>query len=126
MSKNANQSKESSCSSCCGCITILFLLILILPATTSNKDSTSRSEQSKATVETGTISGYDHATKTIINPINIFKDYDNRMLGISGKARHGEKVTILERKGSGEPHGVKVRTSSGVVGWLSNWFVKRD
>lgn len=71
---------------------------------------------------TGRIDGYDPATKSIINPINIFKSYENRNLGISGKAAHGEKITILERSGNG----VKIKTFYEVTGWVSSWFVKED
>lgn len=96
-----------------------FLLTIISPFFPSSKPPASRavSVQSHGA---GTINGYDSATGSIIDPINVFKDYENRNLGISGKARHGEKVTILEKSGSG----VRIKTGSGVVGWVSNWFVK--
>lgn len=76
--------------------------------------------------QTGAINAYDPATKTIIDPITIFMDYDNRNLGITGETRHGEKVVILETTGTGTPHGVKIKTASGVVGWVSNWFVTEN
>lgn len=78
------------------------------------------------TPKPGTINGYDESTKTTIDPINILRDYQNPDLGISGKVRHGEKVTILGETGATTPYGVKIKTSSGVTGWVSNWFVKED
>lgn len=78
--------------------------------------------EAKVELKFGTMNGYDSASKTIINPINVFKDYENRNLGISGKANHGEKVTILETS----DNGVKIKTASGVVGWVSNWFITED
>lgn len=68
----------------------------------------------------GTINAIDSTTGIVINPVNIFKDYQNRDLGIAGKTSHGEEVTIIERSGQG----VKIRTSSGSIGWVSSWFVK--
>lgn len=74
------------------------------------------------TSNAGKINGFDSSTGSIIDPINIFKDYDNRNAGINGKASHGESVTILEKSGNG----VKIKTSSGVTGWVSSWFVKEN
>lgn len=97
------------------------LFVLISPFFPSSQPQPSR-VVAVSTNRAGTISGYDSATGSIIDPINIFKDYENRDAGISGKARDGESVTILEKSGNG----VKIKTSSGVTGWVSSWFVKED
>ncbi len=98
-----------------------FLLAILSPFFPSSKPPASRAV-SVQSYRPGTINGYDSATGSIIDPINVFKDYENRDLGISGKAKHGEKVTILEKSGNG----VRIKTSSDVTGWVSSWFVKED
>jgi hypothetical protein len=87
-----------------------------------NYKPTEAKSSSPAILRTGVTNGFDPETKTIINPINIFKDYENRNLGISGKVGHGERVTIMERSGNG----LKIYTNSGVTGWVSKEFVKED
>ena len=72
--------------------------------------------------KTGSINGYDPATNSIIDPINLFISYENRGLGISGRTNHGEKLVILDRSGNG----IKVKTSAGTMGWISSWFVKEE
>ena len=96
-----------------------FLLTILSPFFPSSKPPISRAVSAQS-YRSGTITGYDSATGSIIDPINVFKDYEDRNLGISGKARHGEKVTILEKSGNG----VRIKTGSDVTGWVSSWFVK--
>ena len=96
-----------------------FLLAILSPFFPSSKPPVSRAV-SVQSYRSGTINGYDSATGSIIDPINVFKDHENRNLGISGKVRHGEKITILEKSGNG----VRIKTSSDVTGWVSSWFVK--
>ncbi len=98
-----------------------FLLTILSPFFPSSTPPASRAV-SVQSYRSGTINGYDSATGSIIDPINVFNDYENRNLGISGKAKHGEKVTILEKSGNG----VRIKTGSGVTGWISSWFVKED
>lgn len=114
--------KDGDLATCGGSILMIGCLILFIGWLAEEPDKRPATSSRVATTLSGTINGYDPATKTIINPINVFKDYENRNLGISGKAKHGEKVTILEKSGTG----VKVRTNSGVTGWVSNWFVRND
>lgn len=98
-----------------------FLLAILSPFFPSSKPPASRAV-SVQSYKAGTINGYDSATGSIIDPINVFKDYENRDLGISGKAKHGEKVTILEKSGNG----VRIKTGSDITGWVSSLFVKED
>jgi len=73
-----------------------FLLTILSPFFPPSKPPASR-VVSVQSYGFGTINGYDSATGSIIDTINVFKDYENRNLGISGKARHGEKVAVLEK-----------------------------
>ena len=67
-----------------------------------------------------TLDGYDPASDTIIEPINIWKDYKKRSKGIVGKGKHGERVQFLEREGDG----VKVKLKNGKSGWVTYYFIK--
>ena len=66
----------------------------------------------------GFIDGYDPHTGSIIDPINVWKDYEDRTF--AGKVNHGEKVTLLRRVGDG----VLIETSSGLTGWVTYFFIK--
>ncbi len=72
-------------------------------------------------VQTATIDGYDAASGTTIDPINLWKDYADRSKGVTGTVRHGERVSVIRQTGSG----VLVETSAGVRGWLNAAFVRR-
>jgi hypothetical protein len=67
----------------------------------------------------GTINGYDKATRSIIDPINVFK----KSGALSGKTKNGEKVTILE---TGNDGWLRIETETGVTGWISPRFVNED
>lgn len=68
---------------------------------------------------TVTLDGYDSGE--LVTPvINLWKDYDNRAAGVAGKAKHGQKVEMIERKGDG----VLIETDSGVKGWVTYYFIK--
>ena len=66
----------------------------------------------------GTMDGYDSDSGTIIDPINVWSDYENRVFG--GKLHHGEKVTLIKRIGDG----VLVKNATGTKGWVTYFFIK--
>lgn len=113
-----------------GCLSVLMIVgfILFISWLTGPSRNVSPRRQQKTSARKqieythGTINGYDKASNSIIDPINVFKDYKNRSLGISGKTSHGERVTISDRAGNG----LKIHTDSGVSGWVSKDFVKED
>ena len=67
-----------------------------------------------------TLDGYDPASETTIQEIRLWKDYENRAAGVAGKARHGQKVQMIERKGDC----VLIETDIGIRGWVTYYFVK--
>lgn len=122
-----NRRGESDLVTCSGSLVLIAGLLMFINwlATEPKKTTVNITKpvvKAEVKLQYGKMNGYDSATGSIINPINVFKDYENRNLGISGKASHGEKVTILETSGNG----VKIKTASGITGWVSNWFVKED
>jgi len=125
MLKRRGESDLVTCSGSLILIAGLLMFVNWLAAEPEKKSVVSADKtivEAKAQLRYGTINGYDSATGSIIDPINVFKNYENRNLGISGKAKHGEKVTILEKSGNG----VRIKTGSDVTGWVSSWFVKED
>lgn len=128
--KTSTEKTSTSACSCSGCLVfaIGMFLIFSLFGSGSNRPSVNSINRPVNTQlnKPGVITGYDSVTKKIIDPIIVYKDYRNRDLGHVDKVRHGDMVTILEEMGSGTPHGVKIKTNSGAVGWVSNWFVKED
>ena len=68
-----------------------------------------------------TMDGYDADTGVTVDPINLWRDYRDRMgRGTSGQARHGEKVTLIRREGNG----VLVETDEGTHGWATYYFIR--
>lgn len=67
-----------------------------------------------------TIDGYDPASDSIIDPINIWIDYENRDAGIVTHAHHGDSVKFLRREGDG----ILIETADGTQGWVTYWFIK--
>jgi hypothetical protein len=67
-----------------------------------------------------TMDGYDSASDSIIDPINLWIDYDDRSAGIAAKAKHGDKVKFVQRGGDG----ILVETTDGVQGWVTYYFIK--
>lgn len=65
-----------------------------------------------------TIDGYDPAVGDIIDPINLWENYDTRTY--AGKLRHGEIVTLIRREGDG----VFIQKKSGLKGWVTYFFIK--
>ena len=67
-----------------------------------------------------TLDGYDASTNMTVEDINIWKDYNNRSLGISTRGKHGQKVKLLNKVGDG----VEVETKDGKKGWVTYYFIK--
>lgn len=65
-----------------------------------------------------TIDGWDPATKSIIDPINLWKNYETRTY--AGNVQHGEKVKFIKRDGDG----VLIETKSGIQGWVTYFFIR--
>lgn len=72
------------------------------------------------------INGYVQDANTLLETVTVLIDYNDPGKGFACRAKHGEKVVILEKIGTKTPYGVKIRTASGITGWVSNWFVKED
>ena len=68
--------------------------------------------------QTGTIDGYDPASDSIIDPINLWLNYETRVY--AGRVRHGEKINIIKRVGDG----VLIEKENGKRGWLTYFFIK--
>ena len=67
-----------------------------------------------------TLDGYDPSANTTVENINIWKDYNNRLLGISTTGKHGQKVKLLNKVGNA----VEVETEDGKKGWVTYYFIK--
>ena len=65
-----------------------------------------------------TLDGWDHASQSTIDPINLWENYDTRTF--AGIAHHGDSVRLVTRKGDG----VLIETESGVKGWVTYRFIK--
>ena len=65
-----------------------------------------------------TMDGWDPASQTAIDPINLWTNYENRTY--AGKVHHGEKVWYVKREGDG----VLIETKSGNRGWVTYFFIK--
>ncbi|MGC1241586.1 MAG: hypothetical protein WA874_08355, partial [Chryseosolibacter sp.] len=87
-----------------------------LPQVTQRNTSVTPVEDRRITL---TINGYDADSKSIIERINLWNNYETRRR-VVGQVRHGEKVVLLKRMGDG----VFIETSAGVRGWLTYWFIK--
>jgi hypothetical protein len=68
-----------------------------------------------------TINGTDAASGTIIDPINLWRDYTDRNKGIAATVRHGERVTLIREQGGA----ALIRKSNGAEGWLNTQFIRR-
>jgi hypothetical protein len=65
-----------------------------------------------------TVDGYDPSVGDIIDPINLWENYQTRTY--AGKLRHGEIVTLIRREGDG----VLIEKNSGLRGWVTYFFIK--
>ncbi len=83
----------------------------------SNKDAYVKSDQLSIPA---IINGYDKQADYLMKKVNVWKKYQTREF--TGKANHGEKVTIIKKSGNGR----KIRTSSGLEGWVTYWLLEED
>ena len=67
-----------------------------------------------------TIDGKDPSTGLIIEPINVWKDYNNRAAGIATTVKDGQRVQFVRRTGDG----VLIQTHEGKRGWVTYWFIE--
>jgi len=65
-----------------------------------------------------TIDAYDG--DLLIDPVNLWKSYHNRSLGLAAQVHHRNRVRLLGRGGEG----VQVETSYGARGWCNYRFIK--
>lgn len=65
-----------------------------------------------------TIDGWDPATNSIIDPLNLWENYETRTY--AGKVRHGNKVWYVRRNGDG----ILIETKSGQRGWITYFFIR--
>jgi hypothetical protein len=121
--RTSKEKTSTSACSCSGCLVVavgLFIILSLLgsgsrqtPISSSNRKGNSQE------YKTGTINGYDKTTNSIIDPINVFE----KSGALSGKTKDGERVTILEKDSDGW---LRIKTASGVTGWISPRFVRQD
>jgi uncharacterized protein YgiM (DUF1202 family) len=71
--------------------------------------------------QTVAITGFDAASGTVIDPINLWRDYTDRSQGIAGIVHHGESVTLLREQNGG----ALVQKGDGAQGWLNTQFIAR-
>lgn len=68
------------------------------------------------------LDGYDTASNTTIQTINLWKDPKDRYLGIISKANHEDFITITDYDVSTQCY--YVETKFGAKGWVSKLFIK--
>lgn len=66
------------------------------------------------------LDGWDPDARITIQRINLWRDYDNRSVGIAGIGYDGEQVKLRMRRGDG----VLVEQIGGTIGWVSYWFIR--
>ena len=67
-----------------------------------------------------TLDGYDASTGILVRWITLWKDQNNRAVGISATANHGEGVKFINKEGDN----ILVETRDGKRGWVASFFVK--
>ncbi len=85
------------------------------------KDAQKGNDVSKVNPDYGkplTIDGRDPATGDIIDPINLWENYETRTY--AGKVSHGQQVYLVKREGDG----VLIETKNGLRGWVTYFFIK--
>ena len=71
-----------------------------------------------------TFDGYDPDTDTIIDPIRVWKNYQNRRKGVALEVRHGDKARFIKRSGQAVKVRVTLDDGKRIYGWLTYWFIK--
>lgn len=98
--------------------TLTILVILAFAATIAMCIASNSNAPDSATTYL-TLDGYDVESGLTIQAINLWVDYEDRAAGIAGTARHGDRVELVRREGSG----VLVRAGSR-EGWVSEMFIR--
>lgn len=82
--------------------------------------SSSPSRSASPTAEIASINARDETGELLPGGlVNIWDDYQSRGRVVA-RCKDGERVTVLRRSGNG----VQIKTSDGVTGWVSDWFLK--
>lgn len=67
-----------------------------------------------------TIDARDPASGLMIDPVNVWKDYENRGAGIVGRIHHGDTVGLIRQSGGA----ARIRLSDGAEGWVNATFIR--
>lgn len=97
-------------------ITVLVVLIIVGLVAVANEPQSSTSASPARMV---TINGRDEQG-ALIDPVNVWKDYTNRGLGVAGQTHDGARVTFIQQQGSG----TQIELPNGVRGWVNSAFIK--
>ena len=100
-----------------------FILIIIIVGESTSPQEIIQKKELNIQAE---INGYVQDADTLLETVTVLIDYNDPNKGFACRAKHGEKVVILDKIGTKTPYGVKIRTASGITGWVSNWFVKEQ
>jgi len=99
-------------------VTSFFLICSFVISVVGCKNSdTKPSGENNLTVVT--IDAYDSASGGLIDPINVWDNYETRRK-IVDKVMHNEKVSMIKREGDG----ILIRTDRGREGWVTYFFIK--
>lgn len=82
--------------------------------------SRSPSRSASPTAEVASINARDETGELLPGGlVNVWDDYQSRSRVVA-RCKDGERVTVLRRSGDG----VQIKTSGGVTGWVSDWFLE--
>jgi uncharacterized protein YpmB len=108
-----------------GAVLVIILSVSLYIKIEIEKPKKAEKENYKKNAETYkllTIDGYDAATGTTIQKINVWSDYEKRTYAFS--LNHGDKVSILDRGiGSGN-NWVRIKDNKGRTGYITDYFVR--
>jgi hypothetical protein len=70
-------------------------------------------------LRTVTINADDPASGTRIDPVNVWRDYNDRSAGVAGRVRHGDRVGLIRQDGGA----ALIRLNDGTQGWVNAQFI---